>query len=141
MGFYPPAIEAVKPGNPGRDAATTEPFTLVAADGSKDHTFQSRLDMETALLRRRYEIVISERCPRMKNLDGLPFRRSEVFRKDAVFDELGRLGLIKFATRESSPEHQMNADERTPELPALNKITTYEADDNDEKRNSGPQLG
>lgn len=77
------------------DALVVEPFTLTPLDESKDYMFQSRLDMETALLRRRYEIVIGERCPRMKNLDGLLFRRVEVCRKDVVYDELKRVGLIR----------------------------------------------
>lgn len=81
-----------------------EPFALAPLDENKDRTFQSRLDLETALLRRRYEIVISERCPRMKRLDGLQFRRTEVFRKDVVYDELRRVGLIKYAPEQFTPE-------------------------------------
>ena len=102
MGFYPPALERATVGNTKNDAVSVEPFTLAAADEKKDRIFQSRLDMETALLRRRYEIVLSERCPRMKNLDGLPFHNADVFRKDTVYDELRKIGLIRCAPEQST---------------------------------------
>ena len=77
------------------NAVPSEPFTLAPGDEARDRKFQSRLDLDTAVLRRRYEIVINERCPRVKNLDGLPFQKADVFRKDTVYDELRNLGLIK----------------------------------------------
>lgn len=99
-------------GNTRSDALSSEPFSLAAADEKKDRIFQSRLDMETALLRRRYEIVLSERCPRMKNLDGLPFHKADVFRKDTVYDELRKIGLIRCAP-EQSAEPKASIDGRT----------------------------
>jgi len=77
--------------------------------------------METALLRRRYEIVISERCPRMKNLDGLLFRRTDVFRKDVVYDELKKAGLIRYTPEQSEPEPKTSADGRIYEGKASGK--------------------
>jgi len=106
----------VEPKNHGAssdDTPLAEPFTLAALDECKDRIFQSRLDMETALLRRRYEIVISERCARMKNLDGLPFRRAELFRKDVVYDELKRVGLITCRLEQPELESKALTDEQT----------------------------
>ena len=95
LGFYPPVMEASYPSNINGNAMPREPFTLAGADEARDRVFQSRLDLDTAVLRRRYEIVINERCPRVKHLDGLAFQKSEVFRKDIVYDELRNMGLIK----------------------------------------------
>lgn len=47
------------------------------------------------MFRRRYEIVISEKSPRMKYLDGLRFQKSETLRRDPVWEELKKVGLIK----------------------------------------------
>ncbi|KAF8421573.1 hypothetical protein EV426DRAFT_704755 [Tirmania nivea] len=118
LGFYPPALELSNHGASCDDPLLVEPFTLAPLDECKDRIFQSRLDMETALLRRRYEIVISERCPRMKNLDGLLFRREEVFRKDVVYDELKRVGLIRHTLE---PEPKSSTDERIHEEKAPDK--------------------
>ncbi|KAI5806683.1 hypothetical protein DFH27DRAFT_354001 [Peziza echinospora] len=95
LGFYPPVMEASHTSNINGNAMPREPFTLAGADEARDRVFQSRLDLDTAVLRRRYEIVINERCPRVKHLDGLAFQKSEVFRKDTVYDELRNMGLIK----------------------------------------------
>ena len=112
MGFYPPALDHATIGNTRNDALSLEPFTLAAADEKKDRIFQSRLDMETALLRRRYEIVLRERCPRMKTLDGLPFHKADVFRKDMVYNELRKTGLIRCAP-EQPAEPKVSIDGRT----------------------------
>ncbi|KAF8456872.1 hypothetical protein BGX38DRAFT_1160672 [Terfezia claveryi] len=122
LGFYPPALESNNHGAPGDDPPFVEPFTLAPFDEYKDRTFQSRLDMETALLRRRYEIVISERCPRMKNLDGLLFRKADVFRKDVVYDELKRVGLIRHTPEQSKPKPKTSADGQIYEGKASDKV-------------------
>ncbi|RPB19630.1 hypothetical protein L211DRAFT_842532, partial [Terfezia boudieri ATCC MYA-4762] len=121
LGFYPPALESNNHGAPGDDPLFVEPFTLAPFDEYKDRTFQSRLDMETALLRRRYEIVISERCPRLKNLDGLLFRKADVFRKDVVYNELRRVGLIRQTPEQFEPEPKTSADGQIYEGKASDK--------------------
>lgn len=121
LGFYPPALETTSAGALGDDALFVEPFTLGPLDESKDSTFQSRLDMETALLRRRYEIVMSERCPRMKNLDGLPFRRADVFKKDVIYEELKRVGLIRYSAEQSVPEPRPSAEGQIQEERIIDK--------------------
>ncbi|KAH0605411.1 uncharacterized protein H6S33_004633 [Morchella sextelata] len=96
IGFYPPssvrkAIQSAE----DPDEYAKDPFTMMPADESVDATFQAQLDIDSAVVRRTYEITIGRRCPRMKELDGLTYNKEGSMREDEVWAELGRRGLVK----------------------------------------------
>ena len=69
-------------------------------DPSADASARQRLDEDTALRRRVYELLVVHACPKLKNLDGLtPPPRTEVTRKDGVWDRLLELGVLKSKNR------------------------------------------
>lgn len=100
IGFYPPSsIRKSFSDFEEPDEYPKDPFTMLPNDVTDDRTFQAQLDIDSAVLRRTYEITIGRRCPRMKELDGLEYRREESMRDDEVFSELKSRGLIKTADK------------------------------------------
>lgn len=103
IGFYPPSsIRKSFSDTEEPDEYPKDPFTMMPGDTTDDRTFQAQLDIDSAVLRRTYEITIGRRCPRMKELDGLEYRRDESMRDDEVFAELKNRGLIKTAENDGS---------------------------------------
>lgn len=100
IGFYPPcSIRKSFSDLEEPDEYPKDPFTMMPSDITDDRIFQAQLDIDSAVLRRTYEITIGRRCPRMKELDGLEYRRDESMRDDEVFAELKSRGLIKTADK------------------------------------------
>jgi len=96
IGFYPALSSRGLPPSPeDPDEYVKDPFTMVPGDYASDRTFQMQMDIESAVTRRRYEIMIGQKCPRMKELDGLEFRKEEVWREDHVLEELKNRDLIR----------------------------------------------
>ena len=72
---------------------------LPLLDASADAAARQRLDEDTALRRRVYELLVVYSCPKLEKLDGLtPPPRSEVTRRDGVWDRLIELGVLKSKT-------------------------------------------
>ncbi|KAI1471964.1 uncharacterized protein F4812DRAFT_200633 [Daldinia caldariorum] len=103
LGFYAP-IQALVATGEGGGKGGFDPFTLPDADPARDDKFSSRSDMGTRMRRRLYELVVLDRCRRLKMLDGLPVdapaaggsERSRKGRKgDKVWDALVRSGVVK----------------------------------------------
>ena len=96
IGFYPASSSRkLLPSPEDPDEYVKDPFTMVPGDYTSDHTFQMQMDIESAVTRRRYEIMIGQKCPRMKELDGLEFQKEEVWREDHVLEELKNRDLIR----------------------------------------------
>lgn len=96
IGFYPPSsIRKAILATDDPDEYPKDPFAMMPGDTVTDRTFQAQLDIDSAVVRRTYEITIGRRCPRMKELDGLEYRKEESMREDEVFEELKNRGLIK----------------------------------------------
>ncbi|KAI1388465.1 uncharacterized protein F4822DRAFT_402918 [Hypoxylon trugodes] len=75
--------------------ANIDPFTLPDADPDRDNKFASRSDMGTRMRRRFYELVVLDRCRRLKMLDGLPVTMgATACRGDKVWDALVRSGVV-----------------------------------------------
>lgn len=103
IGFYPPSsIRKSFSDSDELDEYPKDPFTMMPGNPVDDRTFQAQLDIDSAVVRRTYEITIGRRCPRMKELDGLEYRRDESMRDDEVFEELKNRGLIKTAENDGS---------------------------------------
>ncbi|OTB03486.1 hypothetical protein M426DRAFT_32606, partial [Hypoxylon sp. CI-4A] len=91
LGFYAP-IQALVP---TEGANGFDPFELPDADPDRDDKFASRSDMGTRMRRRFFELVVRDRCHRLKMLDGLPISRVDVKRRDKVWDALVQSGVVK----------------------------------------------
>lgn len=101
LGFYPPACEkrtvGVDIGNTTlqEDQRKSDPFIMEDGDKNKDKAFEGRLDIDTAVKRRIYELMLINECGSLRYLDGLPLARGRVARRDRIFSEMMRLGLIE----------------------------------------------
>jgi protein NUD1 len=106
LGFYPPHIEMrVILGDGAEDGQSDapDPFTQGSADRAKDQKYAERLDMNTKMLRRIYEILIILGNLRLKTLDGLTVDRSVIQLEDEVWEALLATGVL---VRPDSSEHQ-----------------------------------
>ncbi|KAI1381352.1 hypothetical protein F4677DRAFT_402753 [Hypoxylon crocopeplum] len=93
QGFYAPiqALVSVDREGGGSDSGS-DPFVLPDADPDRDDRFASRSDLGTRMRRRLYEMVVLDRCRRLRTLDGLPVARAG--KRDKVWDALVRSGVV-----------------------------------------------
>lgn len=98
VGFYPPPSEKRMVIHDGlddeRDVLLTDPFTLPEGERESDAAYAGRLDMETRMRRRMYEILVLGGCVRLKMLDGLLVDRASVMIRDNVWEELVKAELV-----------------------------------------------
>lgn len=111
VGFYPPPStdRRVSRAGLGDDEEGTSENSLLeheteaiglshvlpAADADRDRTYVSRLDADTKLRRRVYDMLVASACKGVKVLDGLAFGREEVMRRDEVWERLVVLGVVR----------------------------------------------
>lgn len=107
QGFYPTALgrriifqdndfeEDHAAGVTGDVLDANEPFTLGTADSNLDDRYRGRLDLETRLLRRIYEMWVVDGCARLRVLDGLPVDRGVLSRRDDTWEALVRAGVLR----------------------------------------------
>ena len=91
QGFYSPVLETRLVKHDGVDTNegdAPEPFSLSKADKEKDVKYTARLDMDTKMLRRVYDILMLYGCSRLKILDGLSVDRSTLSANDKVWEAL-----------------------------------------------------
>lgn len=81
------------------DADESEPdgeeFVLPAASKERDREYVARLDEDTRLRRRVYEMLLANSCRGLRALDGLVFERRDVLVKDEVWERLVCLGVVR----------------------------------------------
>jgi len=98
LGFYPPPSEKRVVIHDGaddeRDVSLTNTFTLPGVDRESDTTYAGRLDMETRMRRRVFEMLVLGGCVRLKMLDGLLVDRASVVVRDKVWQELVKTELV-----------------------------------------------
>ena len=70
-------------------------YLLPPLDGEADERSKERLDEDTKLRRRVYEMLIVNGCKNLERLDGLKVGRKAVDRKDATWERLLELGVLK----------------------------------------------
>lgn len=70
-------------------------YELPHGNGEDDQRHRARLDEDTELRRRVYEVLLANSCRALKELDGLCFDRSRAVAKDSVWDRLMELGIIR----------------------------------------------
>ncbi|ORY56130.1 uncharacterized protein BCR38DRAFT_461783 [Pseudomassariella vexata] len=102
LGFYPPLQSLV----PLEQDADYNPFVLPEANTERDEIYAARLDLGTKKRRRLYEIMLTQRCQKLKVLDGLPVDRQKIKRKDAVWETLVESGAVSEKQRSESDSKQ-----------------------------------
>lgn len=98
LGFYAPiqTLVAVE------DGLDLDPFVLPDASKERDDGFSKRLDAGTKQRRRFYEIAITQRCGRLKTLDGLSVDRQHIRRKDDVWQTLLDRGIVSHVSKKET---------------------------------------
>ncbi|KAF2656553.1 hypothetical protein K491DRAFT_691941 [Lophiostoma macrostomum CBS 122681] len=103
--FYPPSSEnriVTLKQKPSEETCLAR-FVLPAGDLEADHQYLQRLDFETRIRRRVQEIMFSTQCGNLRELDGLPFDKARILKKDDIWERLSYLGVIR-RTETSEPD-------------------------------------
>lgn len=82
-------------------------YSLAPLDKEADSASRERLDEDTKLRRRVYEMLIVNACKTLQQLDGLEVDREMVGRKDDVWERLVELGVLKEKSK-ANCEHLLN---------------------------------
>lgn len=69
--------------------------SLSSRDEAGDKAHVARLDEDTKLRRRVYEMLLGHSCKRLERLDGLAFDARGILVKDGVWDRLVELGIVR----------------------------------------------
>ncbi|KAK4188839.1 hypothetical protein QBC35DRAFT_495334 [Podospora australis] len=69
-------------------------FVLPDQDCERDRGYSGRLDMETRIRRRIWEVLVRRKCLRVKKLDGLALQRGVPELKDEVWERLVEMGVV-----------------------------------------------
>lgn len=83
---------------PPSDDEDTDPslnYLLAPLSHPTDNAARHRLDQDTKLRRRVYEMLIVAGCKRLKVLDGLEVDRAEVAYRDEVWERLREVGVLR----------------------------------------------
>ena len=85
------------PATPDEDPMSHAPkaYLLPPLDTNLDNASRQRLDEDTKLRRRVYEMLLVNGCKRLRHLDGLEVDRGMVGNKDGVWARLVELGVLK----------------------------------------------
>ncbi len=117
LGFYPPPSEKRLVVHEGlddeRDVLLADPFTLPEGDKESDAAYAGRLDMETKMRRRVYEMLVLGGCARLKVLDGLLLDKAKVVIRDKVWEELVKAALV-YESVDEAPGTDMDAHTSEP---------------------------
>ena len=101
MGLVRPSTSGSHPEHRWEDSREEHPdeglrrqSLLAAVPGDTDRDARERLDADTALRRRVYEMMVRHSCPRMRSLDGLEVGRHDMAAPDRIRDRLVELGIF-----------------------------------------------
>jgi hypothetical protein len=68
---------------------------LPKTEHATDNEHLARLDVETKLRRRVYDILLCNSCKNLESLDGLSFAKERAMIRDAVWERLLKLGVVR----------------------------------------------
>ncbi|KAL6719440.1 Protein nud1 [Lecanora helva] len=77
------------------EARSTQVYLLPPLDDETDQRSLERLDEDTKLRRRVYEMLIVNGCKKLERLDGLRVNKRSVSARDGVWERLVQLGVLK----------------------------------------------
>jgi Leucine rich repeat len=101
VGFYLAATEGRLVRNPKEHLhPNVDPFSLSMADKEADGPYRARLDEDTKLKRKVYEMLIGFGCPYLKELDGMTFDKDQVLVRDKTWERLKQLGIVRLTGNE-----------------------------------------
>lgn len=138
QGFYAPVQALVSTDANGKGGI--DPFVLPDADPERDAQFASRSDMGTRMRRRFFEMVVRDRCPRVKMLDGLPVSAGggPTKKRDKVWDALVKTGVVQ--DLETGIEAQMEAVEIDGDEKKKKKDDKRKMKNKNQKKKRGVEL-
>ena len=70
-------------------------YIVPPQDEEVDHRFRNRLDEDTAIRRRVYDMLFMNACPTLAHLDGLTVDRVGVGKRDMIWGRLLELGVLR----------------------------------------------
>lgn len=74
---------------------SVDPYLLLPLDANADQLSRARLDEDTALRRRVYEMLLAHACPQLSLLDSLAVDRAAIGDRDEVWSRLLELGVLR----------------------------------------------
>lgn len=77
------------------DEITDGQYLIAHVRGGTDSDARQRLDEDTALRRRVYEMMVVHSCPQINFLDGMEVSRQGIAHKDQIWRRLVELGILK----------------------------------------------
>lgn len=77
------------------DDMTSSQYLLAHVRGGTDSGARQRLDEDTALRRRVYEMMVAYSCPKTKLLDGMEVTKQGTTHKDQIWRRLVELGILR----------------------------------------------
>ncbi|KAJ3568742.1 hypothetical protein NPX13_g6311 [Xylaria arbuscula] len=93
LGFYAP-VHALVSAEDGGKKAEFDPFTLPDMDVERQEMFAGRLDMDTRMRKRVYDMIVLKDCKQLKMLDGLPVTRDITTKRDDVWKALMGTNIV-----------------------------------------------
>lgn len=90
---------------PALDLQNTAAYLLPAGDKIADNLSRKRLDEDTKLRRRVYEMLVINGCKALERLDGLEVEREMVGKRDSIWERLIDLGVLKVKRGDGEKEH------------------------------------
>lgn len=78
-----------------QEKRAAQAYLLPLVDRGRDKADRERLDEDTKIRRRVYEMLLVSACPRLKALDGLEVCKGDVVRKDGTWGRLCELGVLR----------------------------------------------
>jgi hypothetical protein len=130
LGFYSPVSEKRLVVHDNFDNENEpllfDPFTLEDGNRGKDTAYAGRLDMETRMRRRVYEILMLGGSVRLKTLDGLVVDRADMAARDKIWEELVKAGIV-YDSSPKTPSTEAKAQSSVPAASDNQKGETGEA--------------
>lgn len=74
---------------------SSQPFILNMVPRQTDSKYLPRLDKQTKMMRRLFEIMMLSGCGRLKTLDGLDVDRTVLDAKDDIWEALVMSGILR----------------------------------------------
>lgn len=86
----------------GLDSSSSEmtKYIVPKANIIAQATYATRLDEDTKLRRRVYEMLLANGMPKLAAVDGLPFERKKVLVRDSIWERLVELGVVRKSERQ-----------------------------------------
>lgn len=108
VGFYSPTAKTMDGNQPSEEAT----YRLPEGSIKRDPSWIKRLDEVTGLKRRTIELLLTENCKNLVQLDGMPLHRAELVKKDRTWDKLTERGVLAIPV--SSPTASCGSKIQTP---------------------------